>query len=230
LSFVIFERTWGSVVEEMMRFQNSSWGTIALIAAASLVAAGKHKLHPMALHIPPSNDLILKLRVDIPNNGGICDLTNYTSPSAPSYEFTGPGAYMVESQADLDTTLGNCTTIIGYIFISPNYTGPLIMNNVTNITRGFLTTGNMYLTGDPQNDGGPVNTANPTPLITSIQADNLIQTWMLDFTGVPALKSISMEKLESVDRLTVYSNPAMSLNFPQLINGTSIVIEGGYSR
>jgi hypothetical protein len=133
--------------------------------------------------------------------------------------------FYVESQVAFDAALGNCTTIIGPLFISPNYTGPLVMNTVTNITGHLLTISKSF---DTNTTGQTV--ATNTTLLTSLQADNLIWLEQLDLEGVPALNSISMARLETISWLVVYSNPTMSLSFPRLTNGSGISIYGGYLR
>lgn len=167
---------------------------------------------------------MLILIADITYNGGICDLSNYTS-SFPNVE---PESYVVESQSDFDATFGNCTTIVGYISISPNYTGAFIMKNITNITEGLLTLGMQYLSAC--NERVVTTTQSPTPFLTSVQANNLVETYLLDFTGVPALESISLPNLSAVGILNVHSSPKMSLNFPKLAFAMEIAIEGGFSR
>lgn len=153
---------------------------------------------------------MLILGADIVYNGGICDLTNYTN----NWWWDG---YLIETQADFDATLGNCTTIIGPIFISENYTGSLIMNNITNMTQ------------DLSNYGIMGKTITPSARLTSLQADNLVWLGGMNLEGVPALNLISMAKLEFVDRLIIYSNPAL-LKLPELKNATDIEIYGGYLR
>jgi hypothetical protein len=69
------------------------------------------------------------------------------------------------------------------------------------------------------------------PLLTSIQADNLISLGDMMLPTIPAFKSLSMASLETVNNsITIYSNPESSLNFPQLRNITDVQILGGYSR
>jgi hypothetical protein len=166
------------------------------------------------------NSQMLILRVDIIYNGSVCDLTNYTTE--------GPyrDGFSVETQVAFDATLGNCTTIIGSVFISPNYTGSFIMNNVTNMTQAISTYGSVEL----DTNYSTWIATDPSPLLTSLQADSLVFLQELTISGVQGLNSISMAKLEFVDLLTVYSNPTMSLNFPRLKNSTGIQIQGGYSR
>ena len=154
---------------------------------------------------------MLILRLDSINNGGVCDIHDYTENDL----YNG---YLVESQAAFDVTLGNCTTIIGTILISDNYTVPFVMNNVTNMTDGLTTYGSAFITPDP------------SALLTSIQADNLITMEDLYLAGIPGLHNISMAKLEFAGSLTIFSYPTTFLSFPRLKNSTYIQIQGGYSR
>jgi len=156
--------------------------------------------------------------VDIIYQGSVCDLTkNYND-----YLWEG---FIIESQAAFDAALGNCTTIIGPLFISTNYTGPLVMNSVTNITGQLSTIGKSFETYTNEQ-----TVANDLTLLTSLQADDLIWLERLDLEGVPALSSISMARLDTISWMVVYSNPTTSLGFPLLTNGSDISIYGGYSR
>jgi len=92
------------------------------------------------------------------------------------------------------------------------------MENVTDMTDDITSYGSLFIV------------APASPLFTSLQADNLISLGRLNLAGVPALKSISMAKIELISKLDVFSNPTMSLNFPLLKNSTQIQIQGGYSR
>ncbi|KAE9378584.1 hypothetical protein N431DRAFT_554719 [Stipitochalara longipes BDJ] len=111
---------------------------------------------------------------DIIYQVGVCDLTENDN----DYWWDG---FYVESQAAFDAALGNCTTIIGPLFISLNYTGPLVMNTVTNITGQLLTISKSF---DTYTTGQTV--ATNTTHLTSLQADNLIWLEQLDLEGVPA--------------------------------------------
>jgi hypothetical protein len=204
-----------------MHLQCGLWCGLTLIAAVRLAEAGKHYSCPIGHERPFSlpNIIVLIFQVDITYNGGVCDLTNYTN----TYWWDG---YLVESQAGFDATLGNCTTIIGPIFISPNYTGSFVMNNVANITDNITTYRSVW-----QNDTTGVQIAtDPFTFLTSLQADRLVSLGKLNLMGVPGLDSLSMASLEFVGLLFVFSNPTMSLNFPLLKNSTDIQIQGGYSR
>ena len=100
------------------------------------------------------------------------------------------------------------------------------MNNVMNMTEDI---GSLTSYEEDFTTGAMVATY-PAPLFTSLQADNLVWLRELYLLGVPALNSISMAKLDNIEKLTVYSRPAMSLSFPRLKNCTDIFIEGGFTR
>jgi hypothetical protein len=171
----------------------------------------------MSFFLP--NIIVLISHVDITYNGGVCDLTNYTN----SWWWEG---FLVESQAAFDATLGNCTTIIGPIFISPNYTGSFVMNNITNMTNDITTYGWL----SQKDTTGIQITTDPSTFLTLLQADRLVSLGQLNLMGVPGLDSISMASLEFVSGLFVFSTPTMSLSFPRLKNSTNIQIQGGFSR
>jgi hypothetical protein len=101
-----------------------------------------------------------------------------------------------------------------------------LSNNVTNMTHEISTYGEL----EQDATSSTWIATDPSPLLTSLQADSLVFLGGLGIWGVPGLDSISMAKLEFVSSLTVYSNPTMSLNFPRLKNSTDIQIQGGYSR
>jgi hypothetical protein len=167
--------------------------------------------------IPPFKPSLAESIIELVVEGTVCDTTNFNIT-----EFYD--AYLFETQEDFDAKLGFCTTIIGPVWIGPNFTGSFVLNNVRNITENILTWAVVSLvTNNSENYA--------SSLLTTIQADKLISLGSLDIVEVPALKSIEMANLEYVGtHINVNSNPALSMNFPQLKNLTDIRIVGGYSR
>jgi hypothetical protein len=102
---------------------------------------------------------------------------------------------------------------------------------VTNVTGSIATWAVMFGEAAYLNPDGWPGDNFSVPLLTSIEADSLISLAGVVLPTIPALKSLSMASLESVgESITIYSNPALSLSFPQLRNVTNIQILGGYER
>jgi hypothetical protein len=148
----------------------------------------------------------------------ICDFTNCTYFGV--YE-----AVLVQNQTDLDSKINGCDTIIGGIFIAPNYTGPFVLSNVSNITASICTN------GTPCGNSGDRDETETTPLLTSVQSNSLTSLGgSFELSGVPALKYISMPYLGFVDDIIISSNPELSISFPLVKNLTWLQILGGFSR
>lgn len=135
--------------------------------------------------------------------------------------------YRFTSQEDFEFKLGECTTIIGDIYIGQNFSGPLVMSNATNITGDLMT---WYLAADDLTDSASVKGYIYASNLTSVEADSLIWLGGLALGGSPDLMSLSMPSLESIGTVNIGSNSEMSIHFPQLKSCTEIEIFGGYKR
>lgn len=132
------------------------------------------------------------------------------------------GDIIVSSQQDADTKLSGCGTVAGSIVIASNYSGPLIISNVTSITESILIN-SLY---DPTADylGGQH--------LTSLQADSVVAMNGGDvrLVDLPLLESVSMSSLENVTAINVAFNSSGTLNFPSLVNATDIHVFGTIAR
>jgi hypothetical protein len=163
-----------------------------------------------------SNLTLLNHRVDV--TGNVCDFNNNNE-----YVDGYSAAISVANQTDMDAKLDGCTTVIGLIIIGTEYTGSFEITNITNITMGIMTLGTPGPLGPTQDSS--------TPLLTTFRADSIISMGEYLYLGkVPALESISMANLASVGKFGVDSSPALTMNFPQLKNVSTLQIWGGFSR
>jgi hypothetical protein len=119
----------------------------------------------------------------------------------------------------------------GKIIISPNYLGPFIIRNftITNVTQPITT---QVLALDDKTSL-PVGGEFYTLFLTSFQADSVISmsapcTWIT--FRVPALKSVSIANLESIESFYGDLNPALTISLPQLESTLSLEISGCFSR
>lgn len=131
----------------------------------------------------------------------------------------GPETFFisVSSQEELDTKLGNCTTILGSIFIEGNYTGSLRLENVTKIDgRIFSSTSISYVP--------------PASLITSIEFPNLKTVGSIQVSNAPSIDSVSFPILSKADMIYLGEIGKANVSFPSLITAGSLTISGNTTR
>lgn len=132
------------------------------------------------------------------------------------------GDFTVSSQQDADTQLASCDTIIGSIIIGGNYSGPLVIPNITNSTEDIMVQSIYEPTGlllGPQS-------------LTSLQADNVVTMAEGDLclVDVPVLTYVSMAKLQNADSINIAFNSSGTLNLPALANASDIHVFGSITR
>lgn len=122
-----------------------------------------------------------------------------------------PGIYTVfASQGELDSAVANCTVWVGSISVSSDWSGPLVLNNITNVT-GVITT-EPYVGRDKW----------PSSLLTSIEAPKLRYLGGMYFWNASNATSISLPKLEWVETLSVDQSVEREVivDVPSLVNVT----------
>lgn len=201
-------------------------GSLVLAAAVTIVTARKRfssSLRTGSLSV----FILLNIIAETFLNGSLlpeCDtqyIGNYIGYKN-AYEI-----YRFTSQDDFESKLGNCTTILGDIYLETNFSGPLVMSNVINITGDIRT---WYRAEIDLGDSKFGHSYNFPTNLTSVKADSLIWLGGLDLGGSPDLTVLSMPSLETIGILNIGSNSGMSIQFPQLKSCTEIEIFGGYER
>jgi len=119
------------------------------------------------------------------------------------------GSISISRQHDADIQLGNCTTVIGDLYVDSDYTGSLNISTITNIT------GTLILESSE---------------LTDISLNNLLYLNQLQVTNYDSLTSLSMSRLLETGSLWISSALPMNVSFPSLIDATGISFSGNYSR
>lgn len=136
------------------------------------------------------------------------------------YEYYGEND-TISSGDDFNRRFGNCTTIVGSLHIARNYSGSLILHDITNVT------GHISISAFD----GPEESMNLTLNLTSIEANVLVSLGDLILFDVPALKSVAFPKLETIGSLEIdFISDDAELSFPSLFNATSLELSGPISR
>ncbi|KAL4886166.1 hypothetical protein BJY04DRAFT_178571 [Aspergillus karnatakaensis] len=123
--------------------------------------------------------------------------------------------YHINSQDQLDFLAQNCTEIDATIYIDGNYSGGFILHNVTNITASL----------SMAHYGG---VTPPGYIAPSIEFPDLISALDLSFYDIPALRKLSLPKLERVKTLSLMTTGETPgrLEFPVLHNASRILLRG----
>jgi hypothetical protein len=121
------------------------------------------------------------------------------------------GSITVFSQKDADRKLQDCSTLVGNLYISSNYSGSLNISTVTNITE------NLYVYSIE---------------VTDIVLDNLLylnKMLFLDFI-TSAFSSLSLARVVNVEVLRITSFLPANISMPSLVNTTTINLSGNFSE
>jgi hypothetical protein len=123
----------------------------------------------------------------------------------------------ITSQEDLNTKSAGCSTIVGHLHIASNYSGPLVLHSITNITGHISSLGN-----------GESQSMNQ---LLSIEMPDLVVVSGIILTGRQSIALVSFPKLESSNEsIIIYPGAvAANLSFPALVNSTDIIITGNTS-
>jgi hypothetical protein len=148
-------------------------------------------------------------------NAKICNVPSNIDPTIQD----NVNYLLVSNQTDLDAAFAGCTTINGDILISNTYTG------------GFNLSELIAINGSIQTVDQPGTNSNVTRGLTFIALDN-VQTLntMFEIENAPNLTSISMASATYVQNILVLLEGGTSLNFPELLNLTSLEIYGDFGR
>jgi len=146
-----------------------------------------------------------------------------------SYELDG--AWVISSLDELHTKIGpSCTTVVGSIGLNSNFTGPFVLNGITNFT-GFISSSPS--TWDSENDS-----QSELPNLTSFEMQDLVSMGSdpgsmsgIILKNVPALTSVVVPKATYVSELYFERfSSGITFDFPMLVNSSGILISGNITR
>jgi hypothetical protein len=130
-------------------------------------------------------------------------------PNQTDTDFADWDSVIIHSQNDIDTLLQGCTTIDGGLAIASDYTGSFSLPGVVNFVGDLL-----------WQQSPPL-----TPGLTSFDFPDLINMFVIDLQGLPALTSISMPKLEQISSFSLLGNASVSIDCGSLVHANTIMIE-----
>ncbi len=126
----------------------------------------------------------------------------------------------------------NCTTVIGAITIAENFTGPFILNGITDFAGSIASSGSLAVSDVVGNGGG-------VPSLTSFEMDDLSYFGDGDQNGwynyillenVPNLKWVNITSATFISSLHVGGFSQATFQLPRLVSSKSIEIIGGDVR
>ncbi|KAE9364027.1 hypothetical protein N431DRAFT_550667 [Stipitochalara longipes BDJ] len=131
-------------------------------------------------------------------------------------DLSGNNSFIVSSPEELSAAIPpTCTVIVGEITIAQNYTGPFVLNGITNFT-------------------GLIQAYSPN--ITAFEMEDLLYMGLPPNTGlyfagialqsVPTLTSMYIPKATYIDQIQIGDFSQASFDFSGLVNATNIRITG----
>jgi hypothetical protein len=105
----------------------------------------------------------------------------------------------VSNQNDVDRLLGNCTSIQGTLGIAQNYTGSLLLSNITSISGSILTDSDL-----------------DAHSLTSIEAPALTTIEGISISNASTLTNISFSSLSTAQYIAISAVAGLAVEFPQL--------------
>lgn len=105
----------------------------------------------------------------------------------------------ISNQKDVDNILGNCTSIEGTIEIAQNYTGSLLIANITSIDGSIRT-----------------NSDSDTYSLTSIDAPDLTTIVGLYIDTASTLTNVSFPSLSTAQDIFIGPVAGITVEFPRL--------------
>ncbi|KAL4880250.1 hypothetical protein BJY04DRAFT_192058 [Aspergillus karnatakaensis] len=140
-------------------------------------------------------------------------LLGLLSPAIRAQACDSRDTYHAYSQAMLDAISQNCPSFNGTVRIGANYTGPLILHNVTDLTG---------IQNDEYYNG---------PGLTSLEFPDLVNVEYLNLSYLSLLEKVSFPKLEYAENIQMLVPTELpELQFPSLKNTTGLRLEGNLSR
>jgi hypothetical protein len=130
-------------------------------------------------------------------------------PNQTDANYADWDSVIIHSQNDIDTQLQGCTTIDGGLAIASDYTGSFSLPGVVNFVGDLL-----WQLSPPL-----------TPGLTSFDFPDMVNMFVIDLQGLPALTSISMPKLEQVSSFSLLGNSSVTIDCGSLVNANTIMIE-----
>ncbi|KAL5341075.1 hypothetical protein BJX70DRAFT_74500 [Aspergillus crustosus] len=119
------------------------------------------------------------------------------------------GLFEIHGKLDIEQILENCTVVDGSLSILPDFSGPLILAGIVNITGGIVVTAESN--------------------VTSVEAVNLVSVGELELESDAAqtVSHVSFPRLETVQgMISMGGMRDMSAKFPSLQSAGSIRLEG----
>lgn len=172
---------------------------------------------------PTSTSLPSLLMFDAAVYGTECSFMEYYTYPINYTGYIAPDSFVpvqILSQEDLNNRSAGCTTIIGDVWIASNYTGTLVLHNVTNITGSIET-----VTSSSNSQVAPQFN------LTSIEMPDLVVVSGIFIASSQPLELLSFPKLTSSDNsLQFYTGyTPTNISFPALVNITDLSIIGNTS-
>jgi hypothetical protein len=122
----------------------------------------------------------------------------------------------------VDSTFKGCTSLVGDVVLSSNYSGPFVLNGITNLAGSLdATAANIH-----NNNNGQ----NWTPNLTSIVLPDLLFLDTLALSRLPALLSVSAPKATNITSIDIGSAGNTSFDFSALREGGSIFMVGTFFK
>ncbi|PGH07073.1 hypothetical protein AJ79_06351 [Helicocarpus griseus UAMH5409] len=116
----------------------------------------------------------------------------------------------VASQNDLDPLLNGCTTVVGNIRISQDYSGPFALNGITDFPGKIYTS--------------PRHSLNELTSFEMLDVVNLGGLW-LDNVADAFLPNV-----EEVESVSLKSSPGGEVDLGRLMNAGAVTLQGAWSR
>lgn len=130
---------------------------------------------------------------------------------------------LISSQNQLDSLSQGCESLTGDLAISPNYTGSLVLRNVTSIAGTIIIDTTSLNLSQEHLSSMP----STIPALTSIEMPDLLSIGSLAAFSLPSVESIFFPKVISAGRISIRNMTASpSLEFGALRNVSDFDVMG----
>ena len=125
----------------------------------------------------------------------------------------------------------NCTSVVGSIVITEDYTGPFVLNGITNFNGSIADFLSNVVASDAVLSGGD-DTPVSLPGLTAFEMQDLVHMDSYSYNGgislksVPALTSVSIPKATYITDIVFGNFSEAAFDFSSLMNASSINISG----
>lgn len=134
---------------------------------------------------------------------------------------------LISSQEQLDSLAEGCEGLTGTLAISPNYTGSLVLRNVTSIAGAIIIDTTRLDSMGWLSQERLSSMPSTFPHLTSVEMPDLISIDYLEAFSLPSVESISFPKTISSGRISIRNVTAKpSLDFGALRNVSDFDVAG----